>query len=248
MSMFIITLTRKQLLRRCAWLLSLAMLATVTWAAGGGARSVWQPSADAPLTRADSPDDRVALTFDVTWGEQELGNILTVLDAQGVKSTFFVGGTFLSLHGKVVRKLAASGHELGTLGQKIVDLSLLPENEVASTLQASQSSLAKLLGGPVRYFRPPQGPATPEVVRGARTANLIAVTHSLDSEDYLGLKAQAIVDRVVKRAGRGDIIRLSASDWAPETAKALPAIIKGLQDRGFKLVKLSELMPEKTNH
>ncbi|HYF80108.1 MAG TPA: hypothetical protein VD973_23600, partial [Symbiobacteriaceae bacterium] len=54
-----------------------------------------------------------------------------------------------------------------------------------------------------------------------------------------------IVDRVVKRARKGDIIRLSASDWSPETAKALPAIIKGLQDRGLQMVKISELVPNK---
>jgi len=196
-----------------------------------------------PLTRADSPDDRLALTFDATWGRDELSKILTTLDGNGVKATFFVGGTFLNLDGEAVRHIAARGHEVGTLGQLTLNLATLPENEITSNLLASQSLLAKILGGPVRYFRPPLGEATPDVVRGASKAGLATVTHSLDSEDHLGLRAPAIAARVVKGARRGDIIRLSASDWSRETNKALPQIVKGLKGRGFKLVLVSELVP-----
>lgn len=210
----------------------------------GGARpSAASGSADQPLTRANSPDSRLALTFDVTWGKDELAKILAALQAGEVKATFFVGGTFLTLNGDLVRQMAAAGHEVGTLGQKIVDLSGLSEQEVITNLLASQSNLTKAVGGPARYFRPPQGPATPEVVRAARAANLITVTQSLDSEDHIIRRADRIVKRVVSRAGRGDIIRLSASDWSPETAKALPGIITRLREKGFKLVTISELVP-----
>ena len=126
------------------------------------AATAWQ--ADRPLTRADSPDDRVALTFDVTWQKQELAKILDILDQAGVKATFFVGGTFLQLYPDMVKEIARRGHEVGTLGQQIRDLSGMPENEIVSNLLGSQSALAKILGGPVRYFRPPSGKAPPEVL------------------------------------------------------------------------------------
>jgi len=226
-------------------LLTLVMLLT---AAGcGGARlTMITPAEDRPLTRADTPENRVALTFDVTWEKRELGKILAILQTNDIKATFFVGGTFLGLHGDLVRQMGAQGHEIGTLGQKIINLSQLPETEVTSTLLASQSALSKMLGGPVRYFRPPQGDATAAVVAAARQANLVTVTHSLDSEDHLGLKAPRIVERVVGRARKGDIIRLSASDWSPETARALPGIIRGLREKGLQMVKVSELVPQET--
>lgn len=225
-----------------------ALVATMLLAASagcGGARlTMLTAKDDRPLTRAETPENRVALTFDVTWEKRELGKILSILQTSEVKATFFVGGTFLGLHGDVVRQMGDQGHEVGTLGQKIVNLSQLPEAEVTSNLLASQSALSKMLGGPVRYFRPPQGDATPEIVVAARQANLTTVTHSLDSEDHLGLKAPRITERVVKRARKGDIIRLSASDWSPETARALPGIIKGLREKGLQMVKLSDLMPQ----
>jgi peptidoglycan/xylan/chitin deacetylase (PgdA/CDA1 family) len=197
--------------------------------------------ADQPLTRAAVAGNRVALTFDVTWGTTELRRILDALEAHQVKATFFVGGTFLNLQSDMVGQMAAKGHEVGTLGDRIVDLSTLPEDEVASVLLASQSALSKRLGGPVRYFRPPYGPASASVVRAARTASLVTVTYSLDSGDQQGEPADRMAARLVRRARPGDIIRLTASDWAPETAKALPQIIQGLKQRGFALVTVSDL-------
>ncbi len=242
--MFIWTLNGRSMARRFTILLALTL---ITFAVSAmGIRGLMRAAAegeDRPLTRANSPDDRVALTFDVTWGQDELVKILGVLEAQGVHATFFAGGTFLSLHPELVKQIAARGHEVGTLGQKIVDLSVLPQPEVVSGLLASQSLLSKTLGGPVRYFRPPQGEATPKVVQAARMAELITVTQSLDAQDYLNRKASDIAARVVKRAVRGDIIRFTASDWSKETVRALPVIIKDLRGRGFKLVLLSELAP-----
>lgn len=220
------------------------MLTLATAGCGTARLTMMAPAEDRPLTRAETPENRVALTFDVTWEKRELGKILAILQTGEIKATFFVGGTFLGLHGDVVRQMGQQGHEVGTLGQKIVNLSQLPETEVTSNLLASQSALSKMLGGPVRYFRPPQGDATPEIVAAARKASLTTVTHSLDSEDHLGLKATQITQRVVKRARKGDIIRLSASDWSPETARALPGIIRGLREKGFQMVKVSELVPQ----
>jgi peptidoglycan/xylan/chitin deacetylase (PgdA/CDA1 family) len=223
--------------------LLLALLAAFTLLPGPKpARAEPTLPGDRPLVRAEIPDRRVALTFDVTWQQTELARIIGALDAANVKATFFVGGTFLSLYGENARLLIAHGHEVGTLGQRVVDLSGQSEQEVTSNLLASQSALAKILGGPVRYFRPPMGTATPEVVRGARAANLITVTYSLDSEDYTGIPAAEIAQNVVKRARKGDIIRLSASDWSPRTSAALPLIIRGLAERKFLLVRVSDLV------
>lgn len=231
--------------RKLAALLLVAGL--ITAGCGGGTLTRLAGAAtadDRPLTRAEITENRLALTFDVTWGTNELAKIQSLLDGHGIKATFFIGGTFLSLHSKAVKQLSAQGHEIGTLGEKIIDLSLLPEAEVSSNLLASQSALAKMLGGPVRYFRPPQGEATPAVVRAARTADLVTVAHSLDSMDFRGERAEVIVNRVVKRASKGDIVRLSASDWSPETAKALPAILKGIRDQGLEMVPVGQLVPE----
>lgn len=241
--MRIVIVSRSQLFRVAAFLLTLTVLVGLTTRLGDRFIPAVN-EADQPLRKAAVSEKRVALTFDVTWGAQELNRLVDTLNAHGVRATFFVGGTFLKQHGALVQRLAAAGHDVGTLGQKVVDLSQLSEQEVATNLMASQSALAKLLGGPVRYFRPPLGPASPTVVRAARSAELITVTYSLDSGDQLGLKAEQITREVVRQVQPGDIIRLTASDWSPETAKALPGIIQGLKEKGYQLVPLSQLVPQ----
>lgn len=237
-------LDRAWLLRKgTVLLIAILSLATLAYLGGPAIRHATTEPTEAPLTRADSPDDRVALTFDVTWQREELAKILNILDAGQAKATFFVGGTFLRLYPETVKEIARRGHEVGTLGQRMQDLSSLPETDIIANLLGSQSILAKTLGGPVRYFRPPHGPATPEVVKAARQANLVTVTYSLDSQDYLEKTADQITRRVVKGAQRGDIIRLSASDWSKATAQALPAIIQGLKERKMQMVRLSDLVP-----
>lgn len=237
-------LDRAWLMRKGTVLLILILsFFTLALLRGPAFRQVSADPSERPLTRADSPDDRVALTFDVTWQKQELTRILEILETHQVKATFFVGGTFLHLYPDMVKEIARRGHEVGTLGQKMQDLTATPETEIISNLLGSQSALAKTLGGPVRYFRPPHGPATPEVVRAARQAQLVTVTYSLDSQDYLERTPEQIARRVVQGARRGDIIRLTASDWSKETARALPAIIAGLKEKQMQMVRLSDLVP-----
>lgn len=243
--MFWIVLSKRRILRGASFVAALLVLVAMTTTLGGRTLTT-TANPDQPLERVSGSDRRVALTFDVTWGNQELPKLVSALEAHGVKATFFVGGTFLNLHSNWVRRLAAAGHDVGTLGQKIVDLSQLSEQEITTNLMASQSALSKLLGDPVRYFRPPLGPATPEVVRAARSADLITVTYSLDSGDQQGLTAEQIARRVVRQARPGDIIRMTASDWSTQTAQALPEVISGLKERGFELVPLSALVQQST--
>lgn len=198
---------------------------------------------EAAVRRVAGVEDRIGLTFDVTWGRDELDKIVEVLEKHQVKATFFVGGTFLQLHGDRVRMLASRGHEVATLGQRMTSLDGLPEQEVTSNLLASQSALSRTLGSPVRFFRPPLGPATPAVVRAARSAELTTVTFSLDSRDHLGATKAQILHGALRPARGGEIIRLTASDWTPATAAALPDLLDGLKAKGLKPVPLSALLP-----
>ena len=196
------------------------------------------------LRRAASPDDRVALSFDLTWGEAEYGRIKAVLAEKGVRATFFAGGNWVANHPREVQRLAAAGHEVGTLGLRIVELGGLPAGQVTAQLMHAQDMLEQVLGRPVRLFRPPLDARPGEaVLQAADAAGLLTVTYSLDSRDQ-SLRGAKLVRHVVKGARRGDIVRLTASDFAPATAAALPAIIEGLQARGFRLVPVGDLLPE----
>lgn len=222
----------------------LAAAAFLFTALGGPGRFRAEAVADGPLTHGEADGDRVALTFDVTWGRAQLDQILATLEQNQVKATFFVGGTFLGLYPEAVRSLADGGHEVASLGQRMVDVSALPELEVTSNLLASQAALSRTLGAPVRFFRPPYGEATPAVVRAARAAGMTTATQSIDASERDGITAHRLARAALLHVRRGSIIRLSASDWAPETAKALPEILQGLKAKQMVVGPLRAMIPE----
>lgn len=237
---FIVRLRRRQLAAALfalsACLLVLAATQFPSMQAAAGVR---------PLSRADSPDDRVALTFDVTWGDTELKKMLASLDSEGVKATFFVGGSWVQNYPQGLQALERAGHEVGTLGQRIVDLTQLPAGQVSRQLLGAQDTAQQVLGHRVRLFRPPlAGRHNEAVLAAARGAGLVTVTYSLDSGDWRDTPAAKLVRGVVRGAKRGDIVLLTASDFNRQTAVALPEVIKGLKARGFKLVTVSQLLPE----
>jgi peptidoglycan/xylan/chitin deacetylase (PgdA/CDA1 family) len=63
----------------------------------------------------------------------------------------------------------------------------------------------------------------------------------VDSKDWNNPGVPTIVKNVNK-AEKGDIILLHASDSAKQTAKALPLILKNIQQKGLKLISVSELI------
>ena len=62
---------------------------------------------------------------------------------------------------------------------------------------------------------------------------------SVNTGDYTRRPAHEIVNLVVRSARPGSIILMHSG--VPETVEALPAIAKGLRERGFRFVTLREM-------
>lgn len=199
-----------------------------------------------PVSQVGTAKNRVALTFDVTHGEQELQEILTALYQGQVKATFFLSNGWVGLYPNWPQRLQSAGHDLGTLGHRLTDQTKLTESEAADQLTRSQNLLQAALGRPVRYYRPFGGHVNDQLIKVAQAAGLTTVTWTLDSGDGVipPPKAPDLAHRVVSRARSGQIILLTASDFSRNTGEALPEIIQGLKQKGFQIVTLTELLAE----
>lgn len=60
--------------------------------------------------------DKVSLMFNVYWGTEYLDKILDELDEHGVKTTFFVGGSWVRDNEAMFKKIVERGHEIGNHG------------------------------------------------------------------------------------------------------------------------------------
>jgi peptidoglycan/xylan/chitin deacetylase (PgdA/CDA1 family) len=121
-------------------------------------------------------------------------------------------------------------------------------DKISSELSKAASAIRKACNVDPEYFRPPHGWRSPWMMSLARKDHYTVVTWTVDPDDWQKINAQTIEQRVLSRSGGGSIILLhdgfetSANPQRMNTVSALPAIIKGLEARGYSFVTIPELI------
>ena len=66
-----------------------------------------------PIYNVDRGDEKVCtLTFDAAWDDADTDQLIEILDAYGVKATFFMVGSWVEKYPESVKKFADHGHEI----------------------------------------------------------------------------------------------------------------------------------------
>jgi peptidoglycan-N-acetylglucosamine deacetylase len=180
--------------------------------------------------------NEVALTFDDGPSRTQTPAILETLDRLGAHATFFEEGRHVRGREALMRQILALGDEIGNHSfHHPVDPG---EAELASTQEAIHAAT----GFTPCLFRPPYGELNGAEEAAARANGLEMVFWTFDSNDDTHPGVEAIRARVVRRTKPGSIVLLHDGGHHPQTVRALPGIVEGLQRRGFRLVTLSELL------
>ena len=90
--MFVYTVTKKRAIRML--LLALAVIAGIVIGIVAILTAV-NSGADerrVPIYNVDRADNKVALTFNCAWGNSNTNELLTILERENIKATFFVTG------------------------------------------------------------------------------------------------------------------------------------------------------------
>ncbi len=184
----------------------------------------------------------IALTFNIGWGDEKAGPILDELEKQNVKSaTFFLAGSWAEGHPDLVNRITKKGYEIGLLGYNYEDYSKLEDAKIRKDISKGQEAFRKLNLKNIKLLRAPTGHFDERTLKIAQQYGLTVVHWSIDSQDWTNPGVKAIAANVNK-AKKGDIVLLHASDSAKQTAKALPLILTEIQQKGLKMVTVSEMI------
>lgn len=206
----------------------------------------------------------VALTLDadMTYGMQKLARdrrvaslydreIIDLLAQKKVPATIFLTGLWIETYPEVVQALAAAPQfELGNHSYShpafkspcyklpLAKLSLADEISLTETL------LAKYSTNHPRFFRFPGLCYQAADLKIVAAAGYRAIGADVVSGDAFNRNEPAVVKHTLSRVKLGSIIlfHLQGGKYAPASARALKEIIPALQARGFKFVKVSELL------
>lgn len=149
----------------------------------------------------------VELTFDDGPSEHTLP-ILELLEAAGVKATFFMVGQEVEKHPDVARRVLEAGHRVGNHSHSHPRLAELPDGAVRKELRRCADALAAAGIPKPRVCRPPYGSTDERVERLIRAEGMEQVLWDVDPEDWEATDAEQILARVREQAGRGPVLLL----------------------------------------
>ena len=203
-----------------------------------------------PIYSAKVDNNRIAITFDISWGDKYLLPILAILKSENVKATFFLSSPWAEDHPEFVKQIVANGHEIGSHGRRHVDFNTLTESSLIKELELSKEVLERLTNQKITLIRPPNGAYDSKVISTCNSQGYKVIQWSVDSLDWKKPGPEKVVEYVIngrsknKGASPGDIILFHASDSAPDTPLALPAVIKILKEKNYELVPVGLLLQD----
>ena len=201
-----------------------------------------------PIYCVETDKKQVALSFDAAWGNEDTGRILEILKKHNVKVTFFMTGGWVESYPDDVKAILAAGHDLGNHSENHKNMSQLSDEECQEELMKVHTKVQELTGYEMCLFRPPYGDYDNHVITNAHKCGYYPIQWSIDSLDWKDYGADDIVKRVVEsdKLNNGAIILMH--NGAKYTADALESVITGLQDKGYEIVPISQLIYKDKYH
>lgn len=183
----------------------------------------------------------VALTFDDGPSARQTPRLLDILEARGIRATFFVVGQRAAAHPTILRRMAAEGHEIANHTWNHGRLPDLSHDAVRRQIHMTNEVIRAAVGEVPVLMRPPYGKTTPHLNRWlSEDQGLTVILWSVDSQDWKYRDPERVQREIVARTKPGAIIL--AHDIHPTTVAAMPATLDKLTAAGFQFVTVSELI------
>ncbi len=192
-----------------------------------------------PIYSVVREDNKVALTFDSAWNDDDIDEIIDILDSYGAKATFFVTGKWAEDYSSSLNKLYRSGFEIGIHSYNHTDYTTLSRGEILDDIDKCDKALLKVTGHTTDLVRAPSGAYDDNVVRTIEDSGRYCIQWSVDGIDYIETTPQEITERVTAELEAGDIILLH--NGTEFTKEALPMILESAKDT-YEFVTVSDLI------
>lgn len=201
-----------------------------------------------PIYCVDTQENKIALSFDAAWGAEDTAQILEILKEHDVHVTFFATGGWVESYPGDVKAVLAAGHDLGNHSANHLNMSELSDEEKKEELMSVHEKVKELTGYEMFLFRPPYGDYDNAVINVAKDCGYYAVQWDVDSLDWLNRGVESIIETVTehKNLGNGSIIL--CHNGADYTAQALDEMLTKLEEQGYEIVPVSELIYRENFH
>ena len=183
----------------------------------------------------------IALTFDDGPDPVQTPKILKVLRERHLPACFFCIGSKVKGHEELLRQIIKEGHAVGNHSfSHSACFPLYGFRRMCRDLTTCRQTLEKVTGCPVHWFRPPFGVTNPTLARAVRHLGYTPIGWNIRTLDTLQPAPEKIIRRIKKRLTPGSVLLLH--DRMPHSDRLLVQILELLEEEGYRVVALEELL------
>ncbi|WP_149400227.1 polysaccharide deacetylase family protein [Dictyobacter arantiisoli] len=191
--------------------------------------------------RSDLP--KIALTFDDGPNPTYTPQVLSILAQHHVHATFFAIGNQVQSNPNLVKQAIGDGNVVEDHTWDHPDLTKLTPAAISKEVTSAADAVQKATGQRPGLLRPPYGSVNATVRAQVAALNMTMVIWNVDTVDWSRPGVASIENTALNNAHNGSIILMhDGGGDRSQTVAALPHIITTLQQRGYQLVTVPDLL------
>lgn len=190
---------------------------------------------------------RIALTFDAGASGETMPGVLATLRERHLHITMFITGKFAEQYPDSIKQAVADGHEIANHTYSHLDSRGLTDAQLIDELAHTEQIIHDLTGASTKpYWRAPYGARNNHVLNIAASQGYRSIYWTLDSLDSVGQpKTPDFIFNRVTNPPKGvdlDGAIILQHFGSAASAEALPRILDRLQEMGYQVVTISDLI------
>ena len=199
--------------------------------------SAFNPPSENAIYRGNTENKNVSIMINVYGGTEYIDGMLTVLNDNNVKATFFIGGCWADKNSQVLIKIKESGNEIANHGFMHKDHKTLSYARNQEEILVCEKVVETICGVKTALFAPPSGSYNNTVLKASADLGYKTIMWSKDPIDWRDQDNSLIYSRATKNAKNGDLILMHPTQC---TLNVLDSVIKYYKQNGFSVVTVSE--------
>jgi peptidoglycan/xylan/chitin deacetylase (PgdA/CDA1 family) len=136
-----------------------------------------------PIYCVNTDKKKIAISFDAAWGADDTDTLLSILNENNVKATFFMCGYWVDKYPDEVKKICEAGHDLGNHSATHPHMNSLSSAEIKKELDNTYQKVYDLTGYKMNLFRAPFGEYNNNVINTAHQCGYNVIQWDVDTPE-----------------------------------------------------------------
>jgi len=200
----------------------------------------WALEKKIPIYRVERDEKIVSISFDAAWGNEQTQGLLDTLKKYDVKTTFFLVGIWADKYPESVKAIFDEGHDIGNHSDTHPHFPKLSYEDKKKEITECNQKIENITGVRPTLFRFPYGDYDNKSIEAVAETNMYSIQWNIDSLDWKNLNSYKMCKRIIPKLSPGSIILLH--NGAKHTPDSLPEIIEKIQNSGYKIVPISQII------